>query len=346
MRRQVRHRIEEARVEADPPLLFLIASGGTAATVAQMTMARQGLAGRPVQGFEMTQAELLHLHEALLRRGLAERREMPGLSPDRADIIIAGVTILYELMAHLRVNVLRVSAHGIRHALLSRMIARRFRTASPPSRPRRLAAAEAFARSLRSEEAHGGQVQRIALSIFDQAAGPLALDPDGRDLLGAAALLHDVGYVVSFRAHHKHTYRLIAHAQLDGFTPREREIIALVARFHRRTGPKKRHRAWAVLARGDRRLVRQLAALLRIADALDRRHSQRLKEVRCRVTKRRVRLTLISSLDLGVERHAAEAKSNLFHKVFGREISFEARCVAGTAPAPPARLRLLRRLTA
>lgn len=349
LRRETRRRIEAARIQADPPPQFLIASGGTATSVAQMVMARQGLAGRPVQGFEMTQAELLHLHQALLRRSLKERRGMPGLSPDRADIIIAGVTILYEILAHLRVNVLRVSAHGIRHALLSRMIARRFPAALPPARARRLAAAEAFARSLHFEEAHGFQVQHIALSLFEQLAGPLAIDPGGRDLLSAAALLHDVGYVVGFRGHHKHTYRLIAHAQLDGFTPREREIIALVARYHRRTGPRKKHRAWAALARDDRLLVRQLAALLRIADALDRRHSQRLKEVRCRVTKGRVRFTLFPGRALGVELHAAETKSNLFRKAFDREVSFRmalARGVDRASVARPARLHLLKRLTA
>jgi exopolyphosphatase/guanosine-5'-triphosphate,3'-diphosphate pyrophosphatase len=283
----------------------------------------------------MAQAELLHLHEALLRRGLAERREMPGLSPERADIIIGGVTILYELMAHMRVNVLRVSAQGIRHALLGRMIARRFRTAAPPSRPQRLASAEAFARSLRFEEAHGRQVQRLSVSIFDQIAEPLGLDSGGRDLLSAAALLHDVGYVVGFRGHHRHTYRLIAHAPLDGFTPREREIVALVARYHRRAGPRKKHRAWAALGKSDRRLVRQLAAILRIADALDRRHSQRLADVHCRVVKNRVRFAALSGFDLGVELHAAEEKSNLFRKVFRRDLTF-VTARAGAADRPGA----------
>ena len=348
MRRRIRRRIEEARIEADPAPQVMIASGGTATSVAQMVMARQGLAGRPAQGFEMTQAELLHLHEALLRRDHAERRAMPGLSPDRADIIVAGVTILYELMSRLRVNQLRVSEHGIRHALLNRMIARRFRTATPPARPQRLAAAEAFARSLRFEEGHATQVQKLTLSIFDQVAEPLGLDPERRDLLAAAALLHDIGYVVGFRGHHKHTYRLIAHAQLDGFTPREREIIALVARFHRRSGPKKRHRSWAVLPRGDRVLVRRLTALLRIADALDRRHSQRIRDVRCRVTSRRLHLTLISGLDLDVERHAAAGKTGLFRKVFGRDVTFRtARSIVDEKqPASPPRLRLLKRLSA
>src|SRR5262249_20697008 len=110
MRRRVRRAIGGGGIGAGPPPRLLVPSRATATTLAQMTMARQGLAGRPVQGFEMTQAELLHLREALLRRGLAERREMPGLSPDRADIIIAGVIILYELMVRLKVNALRVSA--------------------------------------------------------------------------------------------------------------------------------------------------------------------------------------------------------------------------------------------
>jgi len=348
MRRRVRRAIDEAGIEAEPPPQFLIASGGTAATVAQMAMARQGLAGRPVQGFEMTQAELLHLREALLRRSLAERRGMPGLSPDRADIIIAGVIILYELMARLKVNALRVSAHGIRHALLNRMITRRFPGAGPPARPRRLAAAEAFARSLHVEETHGRQVQRLAVSLFDQVCGPLDLDPGARDLLASAALLHDVGYVVAFRGHHKHTYRLIAHAQLDGFTPREREIIALVARYHRRTGPKKSHRGWAALGRGDRWLVRRLAAILRIADALDRRHSQRVLDVRCRLTRQKARFAVLSNIEPTVEMHAAEGKSNLFRKVFDRDVQFVALRArkAEREPASPPKLRLLRRLTA
>ena len=121
--------------------------------------------------------------------------------------------------------------------------------------------------------------------MFDQLTQPLLLQEDSRDLLSAAALLHDVGYVVSFRRHHKHSYHLIAHAPLDGFTPEEREIIALVARYHRRAPRKKNHASWASLPRGGRELVCRLSALLRIADALDRRHSQALRDLKCRVSR-------------------------------------------------------------
>ncbi len=343
MRREIRRQLKATRLEADPRPLFLVASGGTASALAQMAMARGRLPGRAVQGYEMTQADLLHLLEALLRRPLRDRRRMPGLSPDRADIIVAGVAILYEIMRRLEVNTLRVSARGIRHALLDRMIGRTLRPGEPFARRARLAAAEAFGRSLRYEQEHARQVQHLALQIFDQVAAPLGIEPETRDLLAAAALLHDVGYVVSYRQHHKHTYHLIAHAQIDGFTPREHEVIALVARYHRRTPPKRKHGAWAAVGRADRDTVRRLSALLRIADALDRRHSQRVREVRCRVTPRRVYLTLVSAgVDLTVERHAAEEKSRWFRKVFERDLTLRVtrqRASQRRAAAPATAIR-------
>jgi exopolyphosphatase/guanosine-5'-triphosphate,3'-diphosphate pyrophosphatase len=347
LQRYVRRRLRTARIEADPAPRVLIASGGTATTLAQIVMARQGLEGRPVLGFEMTQAELLHLLSAMLRRTLAERREMPGLSPERADIIIAGAAVLYEIMARLKINLLRVNARGIRHALLHRMLAKGPAVATPrPAVPQRVAAAEAFGRTLRFEERHAVQVKRISESLFDQMAKPLDLDPACRDLLSAAALLHDVGYVVSYRQHHKHAYQLIAHGTLEGFTPRERELVALIARYHRRGFPKKRHRAFGKLHKDDRALVARLASILRLADALDRRHSQRLREVRCRFTDEGMRLNLRSDRDLMVEAHAAEEKADLFEEVFGCEVNVAARLqpkAGKTESATPAPLRVVRR---
>jgi exopolyphosphatase/guanosine-5'-triphosphate,3'-diphosphate pyrophosphatase len=152
---------------------------------------------------------------------------------------------------------------------------------------------------------------------------PLRLEPGSRDLLAAAALLHDVGYVVGYRQHHKHSYHLIANAHLDGFTPREREIIALVARYHRRAAPRKKHSEWAKLPREDRKLVRQLSSLLRIADALDRRHSKGIREIHCRVRGDQVRIALETERDVSVELHGAMEKSRLFEEVFGKEIQFQ-----------------------
>ncbi len=322
LRRELRHRLIAAGIQTNPPPQVAIASGGTASAAAQMAMAIQGLSGRSAQGFEMTQADLLHLRDALAARELSERRQMPGLSPERADIIIAGVIILLEVMRHLKVNRLCVSARGIRHALINRMISgsgstRRNGASSPRQR---VDAAEAFAAALSWEQKHARQVQRLSLALFDQLQGALELDPEERDLLSAAALLHDVGYVVSYHKHHKHSYHLIAHAQLDGFSPREREVIALVARYHRASPPRRRHDAWAALPRSDRTLVERLSALLRVADALDRRHTQVVAELRASVSRRRVRLALYGRSDLSVEIHAAEEKADLFNRIFAHEL--------------------------
>src|SRR5262245_5995292 len=328
LRAAIRRELERARVHADPPPQFLIASGGTASTIAQAVLSAQGIAGREVHGHELTQAELLHLREALRRKTLAQRRQMPGISPDRADIILAGVSILYEVLTLLGVNVLKVSTRGIRHALLHRMIARARRVSRVPrTGPVRLAAARALARALRSEQSHGDQVQRLALSLFDQLAQPLRLDPSSRDLLAAAALLHDVGYMVSFRQHHKHTYHLIAHAQIEGFDPTEREVIAQVARYHRRSSPRKKHAPWAALPAAHRETVRQLAALLRVADALDRRHTRSLRELTCHVSRGRVVITLDSDHEMDVEMHAADEKGELLREVFGVQLEFERKAV-------------------
>jgi len=333
LRRAVRRALKNAEIDDDPAPRVLIASGGTATSLAQIAMVRQRLAGRPAHGYEMTQAELLHLRSALLRRTLAERRQMPGLSPERADIIIAGAAILYEVMTRLKVNSVRVNGRGIRHALLERMLRPRTARAVAPAR-RRLLAAEAFGRSLRFEAEHGAQVQQLAERIFDQMSGPVGLDPGARDLLSAAALLHDVGYVVGYRGHHKHTYQLLSHAQLEGFTPREREIVALAARYHRRGGPRRRHRAFWSLPKDDRRLVVRLAAIVRLADALDRRHSRRVQDVACRVTAGRVVMTLLADRDLAVERHAVEEKADLFERAFGREVVFRGSPPAIRRPPP------------
>jgi len=323
LRHHIRRAIEHAGMELEPAPQFLIASGGTATTLAQMALAREGLSGRPVQGYEMKQGELLHLLQAIARRSLQERRGMPGLSPDRADIILAGAAILYEILDHLKVNTMKVSTRGIRHALLGRLIRRPGKAAGRPVVQRhRISAAESFGRSLGLDLKHGEQVQKLALSIFDALQTPLGMEAEARDLLSAAALLHDVGYVIGYRQHHKHSYHLIAHAHLDGFTPREREIVALVARYHRRATPRRKHREWAKLQREDRLLVRRLSALLRIADALDRRHSAGIRDIVCRIRGKRVSLDLVSARDISVEIHGALGKARLFEKIFGRKVCF------------------------
>jgi exopolyphosphatase/guanosine-5'-triphosphate,3'-diphosphate pyrophosphatase len=159
-------------------------------------------------------------------------------------------------------------------------------------------------------------VAHLGAQLFDGLRGPFELPAEGRDLLIAAGLLHDVGYLINHARHHKHAYHLIQQAELPGWTAREVELIANVARYHRKAAPKKRHPNFARLDRPDRRLVRRLAAILRVADGLDRTHTQRVTAVGVEVGRGRARFVLAAETDPQVERWDTERKAALFAKVY------------------------------
>jgi exopolyphosphatase/guanosine-5'-triphosphate,3'-diphosphate pyrophosphatase len=175
-----------------------------------------------------------------------------------------------------------------------------------------------------------------------QLSGPLSLKPEDRELIESAALVANVGYLISFEGHHKHSYHLIRNSELPGFERRELQLLAGVARYHRGSPPKRKHAEFIALPPEDQRRVSALAAILRLALALDRTHQQNVATVRTRVTARRVRITIDSHGDANVDLWAAERKVELFQKVFGREVVFSARDVAAenqAATRPKRRIR-------
>jgi exopolyphosphatase/guanosine-5'-triphosphate,3'-diphosphate pyrophosphatase len=163
-------------------------------------------------------------------------------------------------------------------------------------------------------------VATLALQIFDAIKTRFGLPASGRDLLQAAALLHDIGYLISHSKHHKHAYHLIMHGDLPGFSPREIELIANVARYHRRAFPKKRHENLARLTPEERQLISQLSGILRVADGLDRTHSQAVTGLKVRALRNRLRLTLEAGALPQVECADAQRKSDLFRKAFDTDL--------------------------
>jgi exopolyphosphatase/guanosine-5'-triphosphate,3'-diphosphate pyrophosphatase len=307
----------------------LIGSGGTITTLAELHKAMQREKYTGVHGYEMNRAQVTRVLDLLLRKNLKERRTLPGLNPDRADIIAAGVTVVNQVMKIFEINTLKVSDRGIREGLILQMMAgdavsykKRSLRKYPKSSRRK--SVQAFAESCGYEAAHSQHVTRLALSIFDQLFpsqnGKIANE---RDLLEAAGILHDVGYYINYSRHHKHSYHLIVHSHLIGFSPREIEIIANVARYHRRAEPKKRHENFARLSRPDRKLVKKLSAILRLADGLDRSHSQRIQEVRCEKTKKAILLYLVSNKDIEIEIWGAKQKAGLFQKIFKPKVHYK-----------------------
>jgi len=320
LRKHIRKTLKGAFPAEEIPLQCLLGSGGTISSIAAMAMARNKMEYGSVHGAEVYHNQVVHLLANLLSMNLKERREVPGLQPERADIIVAGVAVVEELMRHLKTNLLKVNERGIREGLILKGLKKR-NLLPAESRPRnwRDSILE-YARSCYHSDTHPLHVTKLALEIFDVLAPEFKLGRKKRQLLEAAALLHDVGYSIRYSDHHKHTYHLIRHSDLFGFTLREREIIAQVGRYHRKALPRKKHDAFARLATKDRLLVKRLGGIVRLADGLDRRRSSMVTSLDCSLSPSAFRIILKGEGDVSVELFGGRSNGDLFETAFDRKL--------------------------
>jgi exopolyphosphatase/guanosine-5'-triphosphate,3'-diphosphate pyrophosphatase len=171
-------------------------------------------------------------------------------------------------------------------------------------------------------------VAELALSLFDQLRDQHRLDDSDRSLLLAAGVLHDIGQYVSNEGHHKHSLYLLANSDLPGLTERQMLLVANISRYHRKSEPAAHHESFAKLSDTEQGRVRRLSAILRLADALDRDHLQRVKRVAATVTKGELVLGLEAPGDLLLERWALQRKADFFAKVFGLKVHVVTRVEA------------------
>jgi exopolyphosphatase / guanosine-5'-triphosphate,3'-diphosphate pyrophosphatase len=301
----------------------VIGSGGTFTTLGRIVQARRGLSpADPVHGVEVTAAEVEQLIDWLASRSSEQRRQVPGLNPARADIILAGLAVTAELLDWIRGRSLTVSAFGLREGLLLEMAGAEEPLARDPLRLFR-----EFAERCQSDRRHVEHVRELALQLFDQLGDQLGCAPEERLLLEAAGLLHDVGQLVSYRKHHKHSYQLITHAERLGLAPRDRELVALISRYHRRSGPRRKHPEFAALSAADQAVVRRLSGILRVADGLDRGHSASVKQVEVELAAEALRLRLTAAdpgSDLGLECWGGSRKADVLAKLLRRDVEISA----------------------
>lgn len=318
LRRHVRDEIRGALPVRDWRGADVIGSGGTFTNLAGIYLARQGMrAARSVHGTRVPRKDVNDILDMLGAMSVEERLTVPGLNAGRADIIVAGLAVLAEVLDRVQPDDVAASAYGIREGILLET-ARVMPAISDPGEARERSVRE-FAERCHFEAPHARQVRRLALQLFDALAPRLGLDADDRAILADAALLHDVGYHINYQGHHKHSYHLILHAELLGMSPEAQVTVAHVARYHRGAAPsRKRHREFARLDQPVRKRVRRLAALLRIADGLDRGHVSAVDKVRVRWLKRAVRITPVAApkvRSLRLELWGAARKSQLLERV-------------------------------
>jgi exopolyphosphatase/guanosine-5'-triphosphate,3'-diphosphate pyrophosphatase len=304
----------------------LFGSGGTFTNLARIILARQGMPRGPgVHGALVTRAELELVLDLLQGMSASERQAVPGLSPARADIIVAGLAVAAEVLARIEAREMVVSAFGIREGLL--LEAARVTPAVADAGEARIRSVLQLAERCHYEAPHAQQVQRIALKIFDALSERLELEPDDRRVLADAALLHDIGYHINFEAHHKHSYHLILHAELLGMTPTERVMVANVARYHRGSVPRSSHRGYAALDRQLRRRIKRLAAIFRVADGLDRGHAGAVEDIAIELTRSELRIKATPAAyayDLRLELWGASRKADLLEATLGVPVHIEA----------------------
>ena len=255
---------------------------------------------------------------------LAERREAAGLEAPRADIVLAGAIILEQAMVTFRHR--RAGGVGLRAArgALLDAFQRTHGAALHHLHDLRRRSVVRLAEMMDEEPAHSAHVARLALALFDETADLHGLGDDARELLEAAALLANVGLFVSHSKHHKHTYYVIRNSDhLSGFNDHEIEMIALVARYHRKSAPSAKHPEFAALRSRDQDTVRALAGILRVAIGLDRTHGARVRSVRAHVHRRTlvIEVEAADGADISLELYTANERRELLEAVLDRRVS-------------------------
>lgn len=261
----------------------------------------------------------------LASMSLADRMAKRDLKADRADTIVpAGIVYLRlgELAGVDRIAVPRV---GIKEGLLQEVIVGHFASfAAEDHVDVVLSSCRAMGRRFHYESGHAETVLTLARQLFDQTRELHGLGGRARVLLEAAALLHDVGVAVNNDGHHKHSQYLIQSSELVGLSDEERQLVALLARYHRKSPPLREHAEFTALRRRERTLVERLAALLRLADALDRQHSGVVRGVSVKVREDSIELVPLLAgeghTQLTLEARAVEEKGAMFWQLFGRQV--------------------------
>jgi exopolyphosphatase/guanosine-5'-triphosphate,3'-diphosphate pyrophosphatase len=295
-------------------------TSGTARAVAELIP--NGSIEKPRKvGFK----DVYALEDKLCAINAAERTKLSGLDARRVDSIVPGVVLVRSLLEVAHADDYFVCEAALREGLVADYAARnrpgiQLIDEFPELRRRSVMR---LARKCNYNVGHCDQVARLALDLFRGTRPLHDLPNSDGELLEFAALLHDVGFHIAASKHHKHGAYLIENAELQGFTADEIQVLAQTVRYHRKATPKETHAPFAALAPASKQKVRMLAALLRLADGLDRGYAQLVRSLRCRVNDRNVEVTLSCTGEPELELWAARRKGDLFEETFGKKLHFE-----------------------
>ncbi len=304
---------------------FTVGTSGTIVTLATLAAPAETAAS----GLRwLSRKRLRELVDALTPLSPADRAKRFGIDERRAQTVLAGGVVLDEIMRKLKLDQLRACDTALREGIVEAVLDR---GVAAPGKGGAVERKDSVRRSSvlslveRSdvERTHATHVARLALRIFDQTQELHHFRTGERELLEYAALLHEVGMHVSYQGHQKHSYYLISHAGLRGFTSDQVAVVANVARYYRKAAPSDVHENFAQLSQSQKALVRKLTAILRVADALDRGRRRAVRDVQVQTGEGKIRLQIRLRGEAGVELTAAAKSAKFFGKVFETDVDIE-----------------------
>ena len=306
---------------------------GTSGTILSLGTVATAISGGTVptelRNLRVPAKQIRRLRKEVVALSLAQRLTIPGLDPRRADLIVAGAVLLDAILRRLGAEDITLCDLALREGLVIDYVRRNSKhiehVDSIPD-VRRRSALELGERCNFYAE-HAQQVVRLSLAIFDQTRAVHGLTDREREWLEFAALLHDIGSLISYERHHRHSYYLIRNGDLRGFDPDEIEVIALVARYHRRGTPKRSHEEYSRLPAPLRKTVRTLASILRVAESLDRSHTQIISGLDVRDRGDDALLQVHAAGDAELEVWATNRHLQPFERLLGKPIRLEAAAV-------------------
>ncbi|MBK8256345.1 MAG: Ppx/GppA family phosphatase [Polyangiaceae bacterium] len=296
---------------------LLIGTGGNIETLADLCPLSKAFP----EGRAIDVPRMGYLLGELRKKTVDERVVAFNLRPDRADTIVPAATVLARVAGAFGFGAIAAPGVGLKEGVLVDLARQHFM----PTDDRGITSAvmdacSRLGRRYHFDEQHGVQVSRFAVKLFDDLLPRHRLSTRDRLLLSAAAMLHDIGDFIRYEGHHKHSYYLIAHSDVMGLSPLEREIVANIARYHRKSPPSLEHENFRALSREDRGKVKALAAILRIADALDREHRAKIGDIANRIEGDTLVIEAHGTEDRTLEEWTVLAKSGMLREALGLDV--------------------------
>lgn len=315
----VRNRLESiARAVRKRGFEHVVATSGTALTLARLVFAHAGIP-MPSESVFVPLPLFEDYIQHLLRLDAQARQAIEGVDDRRRDTLLHGALLLRTTLEFFGAEGFTTCDGALREGLIVDYLEQNrsgvmLREEVPDPRRRSVLI---LSRRLIDTPGHCQHVARLALRLFDDLQSLHRLSMVERELLDFASLLHSCGQIVSRSGHHKHALYILRNAELTGFTPRERNIVANVARYHRRGAPKARHLEFMELEPRDREIVKKLSALLRIANALDRGRQGNVAHLEARLVEGRVEVQVRAHTDIGLEINKVREQEPYFEATFG-----------------------------